>query len=144
MLSKTQCIFIIEHYLCLHYNEDERYIYFQQDGARAHMSEQTIKFLHKFFSNRLVSIGLWTPWSTDLTPFNFFDFCHSSRHHRRAEATYYHGNSEHYSENIAKGFPKYDAPRCCVKISMECIFSICLSLILDNTDLIYKFHDLDK
>ncbi len=41
--------------------------------------------------------------------FKKYDFCHSFSHHRRIEVTYYHGNSEHYSENIAKGFPKYDA-----------------------------------
>ncbi len=40
-------------------NEDERYIYFQQDGARAHMSEQTMEFFREFFNERLVSVGLW-------------------------------------------------------------------------------------
>ncbi len=40
-------------------NKDERYIYFQQDGARAHTSEQTIEFLREFFNDRLVSITLW-------------------------------------------------------------------------------------
>ncbi len=57
-------------------NEDERYIYFQWDGARAHMSEQIMEFLHKFFNDRLVSIGLWPPRSLDLTPLDFFLWVH--------------------------------------------------------------------
>ncbi len=59
---------VVENAVYLHYgalssfsllNEDERYIYFQQDGARVHTSEQTMEFLHKFFNDRLVSNGLW-------------------------------------------------------------------------------------
>ncbi len=52
--------------------EDERYIYFQQDGARTHMSEKNMEFLCKFFNDRLVSIRLWPPRSPKLTPLFFF------------------------------------------------------------------------
>ncbi len=57
-------------------DEDERYIYFQQDGARAHTSEQTMEFLCKFFIDRLVLIGLWPPQSPHLTPLDFFLWGH--------------------------------------------------------------------
>ncbi len=122
MLSKTQRIFIIEHYLHLHY---------------------WTKMSDTFTFNRteLVPIRQYKPWNfyanfsmTDLFPLGYgptkpgpnpigflpvgvfkkYDFCHSSSHHQRVETTYYHGNAEHYSENVAKGFSKYDALRCYV------------------------------
>ncbi len=52
------------------------YIYFQQDGARAHSSVQTMQFLRKFFNDRLISVGLWLLRSPDLTPLDFFLWRH--------------------------------------------------------------------
>ncbi len=72
---------VVEKAAYLHYralssfellNKDERYIYFQQDGVRAHTSEQTMELLHEFFNDRFISIGLWPPRSPDVTPLNYF------------------------------------------------------------------------
>ncbi len=40
------------------------------------MSEQTMEFLHEFFNDRFVSVGLWPPKSPDVTPLDFFLWGH--------------------------------------------------------------------
>ncbi|GBN51466.1 hypothetical protein AVEN_22089-1 [Araneus ventricosus] len=47
---------------------DERYCWFQQDGATCHISNNTIHLLNEFFDQRIVSRGLWPPRSPDLSP----------------------------------------------------------------------------
>ncbi len=39
--------------------EDERYAWFQQDGATAHTAEKTMDILAKFFKNRIITKGRW-------------------------------------------------------------------------------------
>lgn len=48
--------------------------YFQQDSATAHTAQITINYLHQFFPDRLISVGLWPSRSPDLTPLDFFLF----------------------------------------------------------------------
>ncbi len=75
---------VVENAAYLHYwalssfalpNEDEQYIYCKQDEARAHMSEQTMKFLREFFNARLISIRLRPP-KVGLNPIGFFPVGH--------------------------------------------------------------------
>ncbi len=51
---------------------DERDCIFQQDGATAHTTQETIAFLKDFFGDRLISHPLWPPHSLDLSPPDFF------------------------------------------------------------------------
>lgn len=49
--------------------------YFQQDGARAHTTNDNISFLREFFGDRIISLNtrtIWPPRSCDLTPCDFF------------------------------------------------------------------------
>jgi hypothetical protein len=49
-------------------NKDERYCWYQQDGAMCHMSNETMTLLKQFFDDRIISKNLWPPCSPDLTP----------------------------------------------------------------------------
>ncbi len=51
--------------------ETDRYCWFQQDNARAHVAKDTMAALKSFFDDRLSS-GLWPPRSPDLSPLNYF------------------------------------------------------------------------
>jgi hypothetical protein len=51
---------------------DERNCWFQQDSATAHTAASTMEILHEFFSEKLLSKGLWPPRSPDLTSPDFF------------------------------------------------------------------------
>jgi hypothetical protein len=42
--------------------------------ATAHTTRTTINYLEEFFSGRLISVGLWSSRSLDLTPLDFFWF----------------------------------------------------------------------
>lgn len=49
--------------------------YYQQDGARPHISRAVINFLSQTFGHRLVSLNsdnTWPPYSPDLTPMDFW------------------------------------------------------------------------
>ncbi len=71
LLSKTRCIFIIEHYLHSHYlNEDERYI-LSTGWSSCQCVRTNHGFLREFFNDRLVSVGPWPPQSPDLITLNF-------------------------------------------------------------------------
>lgn len=50
----------------------ERYCWFQQDGATCHTSRETMDFLQEFFGGRIISKGLWPPRSPDLTSPDYF------------------------------------------------------------------------
>jgi len=51
---------------------DERNCWFQQDSATAHTAASIMVILHEFFSEKLISKGVWPPRSPDLTSANFF------------------------------------------------------------------------
>ena len=51
---------------------DERDYRFQQDGATAHSTRESIIFLQDFFGERLIIRPLWPARSSDLTPPDFF------------------------------------------------------------------------
>lgn len=54
---------------------DLRNLYFQQDFAICHPSDETIGLLHEKFSGRIISQNLdinWPPQPCDLTPVDFF------------------------------------------------------------------------
>jgi len=46
--------------------------YFQQDGATAHTSNQSMRFLSDVFDDRIISKGIWPPRSPDLSPPDFY------------------------------------------------------------------------
>lgn len=48
--------------------------YFQQDGAPAHTAVQTLRYLHDYYDDRVISRGLWPARSPDLTPLDFYLF----------------------------------------------------------------------
>ncbi len=52
--------------------EDERYAWFHQEGATAHMVEIMMDVLTKFFEDRIISKGRRLARSPDLTPPDFF------------------------------------------------------------------------
>ena len=51
---------------------DERNCWFQQDSATLHTAAFTMVIQHEFFSENLISKGLWPPRSPDLTSPDFF------------------------------------------------------------------------
>ena len=51
---------------------EDRYCWFQQDGATCHTSAMTIATLQDFFGDRLITKGLWPPRSPDLSSLDFF------------------------------------------------------------------------
>ena len=55
---------------------NERYCWFQQDGATCHTSNDTMTMLREFFDDRLISNNLWPPRSPDLTSPDFFLWGH--------------------------------------------------------------------
>jgi len=50
--------------------------YFQQDGATFHISHASMAEIQSFFGDRVISKGLWTPRSSDLTPPDYFLWGH--------------------------------------------------------------------
>lgn len=62
---------IIQQFICLLVS-NERYCWFQQDGATAHTSHTTMNALEEFFGNRIISKNLWPPRSPDLSPADFY------------------------------------------------------------------------
>lgn len=62
---------IIQQFIALLPLED-RYYYFQQDGATANTANNTIEFLREFFDDRLISWLLWLPCPPDHSPLDFF------------------------------------------------------------------------
>lgn len=49
--------------------------YFQQDGASAHCTQETLEFLRQFFGDRIISRNAnipWAPRSCDLAVCDFF------------------------------------------------------------------------
>jgi hypothetical protein len=57
---------IVQQFVAL-LNEDERYCWYQQDGATCHTSNETVTPLKQFFDDRIISKNLWPPRSPDLT-----------------------------------------------------------------------------
>jgi len=51
---------------------DERNCWFRQDSATAHTAASTMVIQHDFFSENLISKGLWPPRSPYLTSPDFF------------------------------------------------------------------------
>jgi hypothetical protein len=50
--------------------------YFQQDGATAHTTRETLDYLRQFFDDTLISRDLWPTRSPDLTPLDYYLFSH--------------------------------------------------------------------
>jgi len=46
--------------------------YFQHDGATSHISHASMAEIQFFFSDRVISKGLWPPRLPDLTPPDYF------------------------------------------------------------------------
>jgi hypothetical protein len=70
-LEETVGDIIIAQFISL-LRVDEYDYWLQQDGIMCHMSNKTMTFLWKFFSNHLVSKDLWPPRSLDLSSPDFF------------------------------------------------------------------------
>ena len=51
---------------------DERNCWFHQGSATAHTAASTMEILHEFFSENVISKGVWPPRSPDLTSPDFF------------------------------------------------------------------------
>ncbi|PNF28643.1 hypothetical protein B7P43_G08721, partial [Cryptotermes secundus] len=51
---------------------DEHECWLQQDSATCHKSNETMQFLHEFFSDHIISKALWPLRSPDLSPADFF------------------------------------------------------------------------
>ncbi len=62
---------IIQNFIAL-LEEDERYTWFQQDGATAHTAKKIMDVLTEFFEDRIISKGTWPARSPNLTPPDFF------------------------------------------------------------------------
>lgn len=63
---------IIDTFLNELHDDELQYGFFQQDGAPAHTSRETLRYLEEYFGERLISLGRYPPRSPDLTP---LDFC---------------------------------------------------------------------
>ncbi len=75
MLSKTQHIFIFEHYLHSHYwTKMSDTFTFNRTELMPICQNNPWNFYANFSKTRLVSIGLWPPQSPDLTPLIFLKF----------------------------------------------------------------------
>ncbi len=61
MFSKTQRIFITEHYLHSNYRTkmSDTFTFNRTEFVPIGMSEQIMELLHEFFDDRFVSVGLW-------------------------------------------------------------------------------------
>ena len=46
--------------------------YYQQNGAKCHTSNASMREIESFFQDRIISKNLWPPRSPDLTPADFF------------------------------------------------------------------------
>lgn len=64
-INATRYQEILAQFLSL-LEENERFAWFQQDGAKAHSAANIISFLEEFFEGRIISTGHWPPRSPDL------------------------------------------------------------------------------
>jgi hypothetical protein len=62
---------LIQHFIAM-LQVDERNCWFQQDSATAHTAVATTGILHEFFGKNVISKGVWSPRSPDLTSPDFF------------------------------------------------------------------------
>ena len=63
-------------------------LWFQQDGATCHITNQNLSFLNEKFSGRVISNKtsvVWPPNSPDLTPPDFFFWGHCMQHVYRVQ-----------------------------------------------------------
>ncbi len=52
--------------------KEEQKGWFQRDNAKACISDSLMTLICKFFKERMISVGLWPPRSSDLSPVDFF------------------------------------------------------------------------
>ncbi len=65
---------ILTDFIALLNNTSERPKgWFQQDNAMAYIFDSAMAFIHKFFKERVISVGLWPLRNPDLSP---ADFCY--------------------------------------------------------------------
>jgi hypothetical protein len=62
---------LIQHFIAF-LQVDEHNCWFQQDSATAHTAASTMKILHEFLGENVISKGDWPPRSPDLTCLDFF------------------------------------------------------------------------
>lgn len=58
--------------------------YFQQDEVTAHTANATLKYLQEFYDDRLITRGLLSPRSPDLTPLDFYLWGHVKKRVQKA------------------------------------------------------------
>lgn len=66
---------IIRRFIDEIHGDELQFGYFQQDGATAHTSHETLNMIREFFDNRIISRNTpipYPPRSCDLTPCDFF------------------------------------------------------------------------
>lgn len=66
---------ILTPFMQMLHDDELRYGYFQQDGARIHTTRDNLDFIMEFFDHRIISQNMpivWPPRSCDLTPCDFF------------------------------------------------------------------------
>ncbi len=51
---------------------EERYAWFQQDGATARTAQNSMRVILEFFDDRIISKSKWPARSPDLSPTDFF------------------------------------------------------------------------
>ncbi len=80
-----------------------------------------MEFLHEFFHNRFISVGLSPPWNPNVTPFDFFQLHHLKNKIFAIPLAAIEEleqcitmEIQNIPENVAKGFPKYDTLHCYV------------------------------
>jgi hypothetical protein len=69
--SKSYCS-IFNDFIGLLMEDEITYFWFQHDGATAHASNNSMNFLNEIFGERVISINLWNPGLSDLTPPGFY------------------------------------------------------------------------
>ena len=92
--------------------------YFQQDGATSHTSHASMAEIQSFFGDGVISMGLWPPRSSDLTPPDYFLWGYLKgrvyqNKPRTIVALKANINEEIQAltaDVLAKDFPKYGAP----------------------------------
>jgi hypothetical protein len=62
---------ILELFFQMLTEKEKQYVYFQQDNASAHTSQNSGEVLHEIFGGRSISQGLWPFHSPDISVCDF-------------------------------------------------------------------------
>ena len=88
---------IVNEFVDILDDEENRNGYFQQDGATCHTSNESMTEIESIFDDRIISKALWPPRSPDFSPPDFFLVGRLKRKSLWQQATHHTGTGKQHT-----------------------------------------------